>query len=543
MMNRFTQEELDKKFDLVVIGGGINGCGITRDASERGLKVLLLEKEDFASGCTAASTRLIHGGLRYLEHFEFDLVRESLRERELLLKNANHLVKPLELCLPIYKGSKRSFRLIKFGMILYDLLSYDKSLPSHKILSAAAFKKYEPGINDQDLISAAVYYDSQIAFPERFCIENILMAKKYGALVVNHSEVTKINLKNKKIKSVEIIDKLTGSRYSFSGKIIINASGPWVDSLCKLTKKKIDRKIGGTKGSHIIIKKFNNGPKHAVYSASRSDNRPFFIIPWQEYYLIGTTDIPFSGDPDRVSIDKSEIDYLINETNSILKSKKITKDEILFSYSGIRPLPYVINTDPGSITRKHIVFDHESDEIENFISVIGGKLTTYRNLSEQAVNLACKKLGKEKADCKTKFIPLPGCVKGSIKDFKNENSKKLSDVSKLDEDIVSHLIDIYGNQVFNILNLINENPDFGKLLSSHSLDIRAQVHYALKNELAFTVSDILLRRLSLGISEGLGEDAISYISDQIKNYFNLSQEEITKQVNDYYEKVIKLRKV
>ncbi|OGI06713.1 MAG: hypothetical protein A3I68_08160 [Candidatus Melainabacteria bacterium RIFCSPLOWO2_02_FULL_35_15] len=543
MIVRFTPDQLNKKFDLIIIGGGINGCGIARDAAERGLKVLLVEKEDFASGCTSASTRLIHGGLRYLEHFEFDLVRESLRERELLLKNANHLVKPLELCLPIYKGNKRGFWLIKFGMILYDLLSYDKSLPSHKILSAAAFKKYEPGINDQDLISAAVYYDSQIAFPERFCIENILMAKKCGALVVNHSEVAEINLKNKKIKSVEVIDKLTGSRHSFSGKIIINASGPWVDSLCKLTKKRIGRKIGGTKGSHIIIKKFDNGPRHAIYSVSKSDNRPFFIIPWREYYLIGTTDIPFSGDPDRVSIDKSEIDYLINETNSILKLKKITKNEILFSYSGIRPLPYMINTAPGDITRKHIIFDHESDEIENFISVIGGKLTTYRNLSELVVDLVCKKLNKEKFPTKTKLVSLVGCIKGNVKDFKSENSKKLSDKYKLDEDMINHLIDLYGNQVFNVLNLISENPDLGRLLSSHSLDIRAQVLYSLKNEMAFTVSDILLRRISLGLSEGLGEDAISYVAEQIKNYFNLSQEEITKQVNDYYEKVIKLRKV
>ena len=543
MIQRFTQEQLNKKFDLIVIGGGINGCGIVRDASERGLKVLLLEKEDFGSGCTSASTRLIHGGLRYLEYLEFDLVRESLCERELLLKNANHLVRPLELCLPIYKGNKRGFWLIKLGMILYDLLSYDKSLPAHKIISVSNFKDYEPAINEQDLVSAAVYYDSQIAFPERFCVENILMAKKYGALLMNHAEVVGINLKSGKSKSVEVIDKLTGNRQSFSGKVVINASGPWVDSLCRLTKKKIDRKIGGTKGSHIIIKKFDNGPKHAIYSASKSDGRPFFIIPWQDYYLIGTTDIPFSGDLDKVCIGKSEIDYLINETNFILKSKKITKDEILFSYSGVRPLPYVENKNPGSITRKHIIFDHECDEVENFISIIGGKLTTYRNLSELVTNLVYKKLDKENVVTKTKLVPLLGCIKGSIKDFKSENCQRLSEKHKLDEDIISYLIDIYGNQVFNVLNLINENLDLGKLLSSHSLDIRAQVHYSLKHELAFTVSDVLLRRLSLGTSEGLGEDAISYVADQIKNYFNLTQEEISRQVNDYYEKVIKLRKV
>ncbi len=543
MLVRFTQDQLNKKFDLIIIGGGINGCGIARDASERGLKVLLLEKEDFASGCTSASTRLIHGGLRYLEYLEFDLVRESLCEREILLKNANHLVKPLELCLPIYKGDKRGFWLIKAGMVLYDLLSYDKSLPSHKIFPASSFKEYEPGINDQDLVSSAVYYDSQIAYPERFCIENVLLAKKYGALVINHAEVTGFSLRLGKIKSIEVIDKLSGLRYIVTGKIIINASGPWVDSLCGLTRKKINRKIGGTKGSHVIIKKFDNGPKHAIYSSAKSDSRPFFIIPWQEYYLIGTTDIPFKGDLDQLHIDKNEIDYLINEANRILKSKKITKDEILFSYSGVRPLPYVTDKAPGSITRKHIIFDHKSDEIENFISVIGGKLTTYRNLSEQVVDLIYKKLNKDFISAKTKAVPLIGCIKGSVQNFKSEACKKLSDKYKLDEDIINHLIDIYGNQVFNVLSLINENPDLGKLLSSYSLDIRAQVHYSLKYEMAFTISDILLRRLSLGISEGLGEDSISYVACQIKNYFNLSQNEVSGQVNDYYEKVIKLRKI
>ena len=543
MINRFTQEQLNKKFDLIIVGGGINGCGIARDAAERGLKILLLEKEDFASGCTSASTRLIHGGLRYLEYLEFDLVRESLSERGLLLKNANHLVRPLELCLPIYKGNKRSHWLIRLGMILYDLLSYDKRLPSHKMLSASKFKEYEPGVNDHDLISAAIYYDSQISYPERFCIENVLMAKNCGALLMNHAEVIQINLRTGKINSIEVLDKLTGNKYSASGKIIVNASGPWVDSLCGLTKKKINRKIGGTKGSHIIVKKFDNGPKHAIYSAAKSDGRPFFIIPWQDYYLIGTTDISFSGDLNSVCVDKSEVDYLISETNNILKSKTITKNEILFSYSGVRPLPYETNKTPASITRKHIIFDHESDGIENFISVIGGKLTTYRNLSEQVVNLVYKKLNKEVISTKTKIIPLTGCIKNSIENFKNENCKKLADKYKIDDDMVNHLIDIYGNQVFDVLKLINEKLDLGKLLSSHSLDIRAQVHYSLKHEMAFTVSDILLRRLSLGLSEGLGEDALSYVAEQIKNYFNLSQEEVSKQVNEYYEKVIKLRKL
>ncbi len=535
MIERFTQEQLNKKFDLIVIGGGINGCGIARDASERGLKVLLLEKEDFGSGCTSASTRLIHGGLRYLEHFEFDLVRESLRERELLLKNANHLVKPFELYLPIYKGDRRNKWLIKVGMFLYDLLSYDKSLPSHKMLSPQAFEKSEPSLKRENLEAAAVYYDTQVLFPERICLENILMAKQYGALALNHAEVVKINLRAKKINSIEILDKLTGNRHLVSGKVIVNASGPWVDNLCGLVKKKSERKIGGTKGSHIIVKKFDNGPKHAIYSSAKSDGRPFFIIPWLDYYLIGTTDIPFNGDLDRVAITKNEIEYLLSETNNLLASKKIEKNEILFSYSGVRPLPFIKDKTPGSITRKHIIFDHETEGIENFLSIIGGKLTTYRNLSELATNLVYKKLDKEIIQSKTKFISLIGNI--------NSPFLNLAEKYKLDEDIISNLIPIYGARTLNVLDLINENPDLGKLLSSHALDIRAQVYFSLKHEMAFTVSDVLLRRLTLGLSEGLGEDSVSYVAEQIKKYFNLSEKEISKQINEYDEKVIKLRKV
>ncbi len=535
MIQRFTQEQLNKKFDLIIIGGGINGCGIARDASERGLKVLLLEKEDFGSGCTSASSRLIHGGLRYLEYFEFDLVRESLREREILLKNANHLVKPIELCIPVYEDAKRNKWLIKAGMILYDLLSFDKSSPSHKILSENKFKEYEPFLKQENLKSAAVYYDAQVLFPERICLENILMSKKYGAVVLNHAEVIKITLKSRKINLIDFIDKLNGNRYSVSAKVIVNASGPWVDNLCGLIRKKIDRKIGGTKGSHIIVKKFENGPRHAIYSSAKSDGRPFFIIPWLDYYLIGTTDIPYKGDLDHISADKNEIEYLIDETNRLLLSKRIEKDDVLFTYSGVRPLPCMTEKTPAGITRKHIIFDHAKDEIENFLSIIGGKLTTYRDLSEQVVDQVYRKLNKEKKECKTKSVSFPGNINTPFAD--------LSEKYKLDDDIISNLLLLYGSRIISVLNLVDENPEMGKLLSSYSLDIRAQIYFALKNEMAFTLSDVMLRRTTLAFSERLGEDAISYVSEQIKSYFNLTNEEVSKQLNEYSENVVKLRKI
>lgn len=545
MINRINPREIEKVFDLIVIGGGINGCGIARDASERGLKVLLLEKEDFGYGCTSASSRLIHGGLRYLEHFEFDLVRESLRERELLLQNAKHLVRSLELCIPVYKGDKRSYWLIKAGMVLYDLLSFDKSLPRHKMMSKDEFVKHEKGVKSDGLLGVAVYYDAQSHFPERICLENALMAQRDGALVLNHTYVTNIDFTEDKTGKVEFLESITNKKYKVRGKVIVNVAGPWVDSLIGLLSQNIEKKIGGTKGSHIVVKKFDGGPKHAIYATAKSDGRPIFIIPWLNYYLIGTTDISYSGDLDILKAENVEIDYLLREANQILSNKTLVQQDILYCFTGIRPLPYTNKKDPGKITRKHIISDHASDGFPNFISIIGGKLTTYRDLSEQVIDLVLEKLGYKFIHSKTKTIPLIGNPDKNvdIETYKEDELKKIKKRQDLDPEIIVHLIDLYGKRYKELLKLISQNPDLGRLLSSYSLDIKAQVDYAVKNELALTITDVLLRRTTLGFSDMLGTDAIDQVAKRLQVLLDLTQEEINKQIKDYEEKVVKHRKV
>ncbi len=546
MIQRFSEAHINQEFDLIVFGGGVNGSGIARDASERGLKVLLLEKEDFGSGCTSESTRLIHGGLRYLEHLEFSLVRESLRERELLLKNASHLVKELELCIPVYKGDKRGPLLIKLGMLLYDLLSFDKTLPSHKMMYMDDFQEYEPGIKSNGLVGGAIYYDAQISYPERLCLENVLMAKNNGGVVLNHAEVVDVSVDLNKINSVDFVDRLNGTKHTVRGKVIVNASGPWVDSLCGLTKKDILRKIGGTKGSHIVVRKFDNGPKHALYVSAKSDGRPFFIIPWQEQkqncYLIGTTDIPFSGDLDSLKASKDEIDYLINETNNILKDVKISHNDILYSICGVRPLPYVKKSDPGSITRKHFVLDHKNEGLDNFISV-GGKLTTYRSLSEEAVDVVYRKLNYNFVSSKTKQIPLLRNVGSDVEHYKNTEAKLNGPKFNIDPKVVKHLIDLYGSEYLKVLEPVKENNKLGDFLNKSSMDIAAQVGFAVSNEEAYTISDVLLRRLTLGLCEGLGEDSIPYVADYLQKHLGYTKAEIDSQIKYYEDSVIKPRKI
>ena len=368
------------RYDVVIIGAGINGAGIARDAAMRGLKVLLIEKGEIGAGTTSASTRLIHGGLRYLEHFEFGLVYESLRERETLLRIAPDLVRPLAMVIPIYKQSRRGWLTIRAGMILYDLLSWRKSLPRHQMLSREETLKRWPGLNPEGLVGSALYYDAQVEFPERLVLANVRSAREFGAEVLTHTRVTSLN-----VLGVEF-----GGQF-VEASVIINAAGPWIDQV--LAPVNGPRLIGGTKGSHIIVAPFSGAPANAIYLEARSDGRPIFIIPWNKLYLIGTTDVRFEGDPDEVGCEDWEIDYLLSETNLALPGAKLTRQSILETYSGVRPLPY------QSSTRRHFIREHP--QVSNLLSIVGGKLTTYRSLSEECVDLIFRKLGKNPPPCRT----------------------------------------------------------------------------------------------------------------------------------------------
>ncbi|HET6973588.1 MAG TPA: glycerol-3-phosphate dehydrogenase/oxidase [Pyrinomonadaceae bacterium] len=369
------------RYDVVIIGAGINGAGIARDAAMRGLKVLLIEKGEIGAGTTSASTRLIHGGLRYLEHFEFGLVYESLRERETLLRIAPELVRPLAMAIPIYKQSRRGWVTIRAGMILYDLLSWRKSLPRHQMLSREETLKRWPGLNPEGLVGSALYYDAQVEFPERLVLANVQSAREFGAEVLTHTRVT----------------SLTGSGVEFGGHfieadVVINAAGPWIDLVLEQAPVKSSKLIGGTKGCHIVVPVFPGAPANAIYLEARSDGRPIFIIPWNKLYLIGTTDVRFECDPDEVRCEDWEIDYLLSETNLALPGAKLTRDSILHTYSGVRPLPY------QSSTRRHFIREHP---LPNLLSIVGGKLTTYRSLSEECVDLIFRKLGRDSPPCRT----------------------------------------------------------------------------------------------------------------------------------------------
>ena len=519
-------------FDVIIIGAGINGAGIARDACSRGLSVLLTDKGDIGSGTSSWSTRLIHGGLRYLEQAEFGLVRESLRERETLLKIAPHLVRPLPILFPIYEYSRRGPRKIRAGMLLYDLLSFDKSLPWHSILSRHEALERVPGLNQEGLLSAAVYIDAQVEFPERLVLENVLAAQLSGAAIFTYAKVTKLLTVADRCLGVEFINQSGVSQQAF-GSVIVNAAGPWVDSLLAEVAPSSERLIGGTKGSHIVVRPFPGAPSCALYVQAAVDGRPFFVIPWNGNYLIGTTDIRFTDDPDEARSELWEVDYLLNETNRVFPGAKLTRGQISFTYSGVRPLPYTNNAREASITRRHFVRQHP--QLENLLSVVGGKLTTYRNLAQECVNLIGVKLGKRLPGCVTATEPLPGAHEYSLfcDGFRNRNSFVTT--------VTERLLRIYGTRANEVEKICARELSLGRTFNRTSDVLAAEVVLAFEMEMAQTLADCLLRRTMLGLNTDLGVGDDQKAAEIARDSLGWSDSRVADEVATYRGVVGKLR--
>jgi glycerol-3-phosphate dehydrogenase len=525
-------------YDLIIIGGGINGAGIARDAAERGLSVYLAEKNDFGFGTTFRSTKLIHGGLRYLEHYEIGLVRESLRERETLLRHAPHLVRPIQFVIPIYDDHKYGYGKVKLGLLAYDVLSYDKSLENHKSYSTEEMLAFEPNIRARNLNGGFTYFDCQITYPERLCLENILLAKAAGAVIQNYTKVTELLMEADKVCGVKTRDALTGKQSEIRGRVTVNAGGPWVDSILQVRNPYAPKKIGGTKGSHILLPRFRHGPKRALYLPAHQDGRPFFIIPWRDYYWVGTTDIRYDGDLDSVRATADEIDYLLREVNFVVPDAHLTSNDVIYSLAGIRPLPVTdSDTEEAEITRSHIIFDHEDEGLENLFSIIGGKLTTYRRLAEETVDLVYEKLREPAPESQTAEKPSWGGGIADIQKHISDNARRLSQKYKLDDAQIAYLISIYGSQYQRVLNLTDEYPELRERICKNNPDIKAQIVFSIENELPRTLADIYLRRTGIGTSACRGLDCAEAGGAVMGKYWAWKRRRIREEVGDYQRRV------
>lgn len=512
------------EFDLVIIGGGINGAGIARDAALRGLNVILLEKSDFGSGTTSWSSRLIHGGLRYLEYAEIPLVYESLHERGCLRKIASHLVKRIRINIPIYESGKRGPLLIRLGMIAYDLLSIRKSLPRHRMLNRDEMLREEPGLNAEGLRGGAQYYDAQATFAERLVLENIIAAEEAGAIVKNYCVVDLIGSHDGTATNVAYVDQESGEKSRARGRLVINASGPWVDRVLQTTGTKSRRLMGGTKGSHIVVGDFNGAPRDAFYVEAAADGRPFFIIPWNGQYLIGTTDIRYGRDPDNARASNREIQYLLDETNRVFPEAGLSTEDIHFAYAGVRPLPRRKKGPESAITRKHIIKRHRQP-LRGIISIIGGKLTTFRNLAEQTVDRVSKELDAGLPLCSTAETVLPGAIGIS------EARGQLEDYAGLSEKGRERILGIYGGRAVLILKLAACNPALSRVVGSEKNLLAAEVVFGIRYEFAKNLTDLMHRRLMLGLSADQGEDVIDTVAEIAASEFGWGEEELQNQLN------------
>lgn len=521
--NRF--ESTKSGYDVVIVGGGVNGLGTAWDAALRGFKVLLVEKGDIGSGTSSWSSRMIHGGLKYLEKYDVPLVRESLKEREWLVKSAPHLVRELRFIIPFYKNNQNSAMILRLGMIAYDILSFDKSLKSFEFFSRKKILEKEPGLNPKDLKGGCAYSDAQVDYSERLCYEIALAAKEAGAEILTHVKAIDLNISNGKVNSIKIKDELSGEEVDVPTKIVINDAGPWIDDVWPKEHISLPRMNGGTKGTHLVLHSFPGAPSDAFYYES-DDARPMMVIPWKDRYLIGSTDIPFVGDLDTASATQDEYDYILYETNKVLPEAKLTKKDVIYAYTGVRPLPYSEGSKVSDITRRHKIVDHK-DKYDGLYTLVGGKLTTFRQVGEDFGDILSKRLGKN-VKCKTRKMKLPGGNITSMEELRNQIKN-----TGINETLIKRLADQYGTIGVKLSKFIMEKPERQEIIDEAFGLTVGEVEWAVTFEEAYRLSDVIARRIMTGLEDDLGLGSIEPVSKICAKILDWNEERRLQEIELY----------
>ncbi len=520
-------------YDLVVVGAGINGLGVARDAAARGLRVVVLEQDDICSGVSAWSGRLVHGGLRYLEHRDFALVRESLRERERLFRLAPHLVKPLRLIMPLYRHNLRPAWLVRLGMVVYDVLSFDKRTGRHEVLSTEATVRRFPGISHAGLTGAAVFTDGQVEYAERLCVEVAVAAAGDGAEIRTKARVEEPVLEEGRLVGVRYRDTTTGELHEVAAPVVLNVAGPWIDRIFRRGAPPQPRLNGGTKGSHLVVAPFPGAPSDVVYYESKTDGRLVLVIPWMGRYLIGTTDQRFDDDPDEARCDEDEMTYLLHEVNQLIPDAGLTPDDVLFTYSGVRPLPHAPDVEEWEIPRTHVLHDH-APEIPGLVTVVGGKLTTYRQLAEDAVDDAFKRLGRPAPRCATQDLPLPGASGDP------ERTRSFLRELGLPDRTVDRLLSLYGGRAADVVAEAATDHELLEVLHEPTGAIAAELIFAFRTEFARTLTDVMARRILLAFEPGHGLEAVDRAVELLSRRLSWDGHRCEREVDEYRQWLTRL---
>lgn len=517
-------------FDVAIVGGGITGACIARDAARRGLSVALVDKGDFSCGTSSGSTKLVHGGLRYLKSMEFSLIRESLRERRVWERIAPHMVYPMPFILPLKKPAEKW--VVGTGLTLYDLLSYDRNwiddadqkMPGHRAISAAEARTLEPALEHASFDSAMLYYDCQMYSPERLGLECLMDAAEHGATIANYAEAFAFDKRNGGIHSIRVRDVLDRSEAHVRAKLVVNAAGPWADRMLELVDGgNASHKLIRSKGIHVVTKPVTTA--HALAVSHKGGH--FFIVPWRDHSIIGTTDTVFTGSPDELRVTQAEIEEFLAFVNEGLPGLGLNNDHVRYAYAGLRPLVDDGSKNSYNASRKAEIVDHDGEGgTVNLLSAIGGKWTTSRDIAEKCVNIIVRKLHVAAKKCDTGDVPLPGSA--------GRHKAKVAALTAAHPDLApstaANLARNYGAMSDGLLDLAKSDASLLRTVSQQLPDIAAQVVHAVRTEMALTLEDVVFRRTGLGTLGPLDATALGTIAGLMARELKWSEAECQRQI-------------
>ena len=509
-MKRYINKHKTGTFDLIIIGGGITGAALAYEAGTRGMKVALFEKGDFGAATSSATSKLIHGGLRYLKNLELGLVRESLRERRILSNIAPNFVYPIPFMMPSYRKFKNRKWMLLIAMGLYDILSYDKghtsdptkSLPHFKSLSRSRTLAQEPCVKPRGLTGSTVYYDCQNIFPERLTLAFLKSAETYGARLSNYAQVVSFIREEHHVKGVLVKDLTTGAEGRFTAPVTVNCAGPWADIVIKsATTGNTKHNIRRSEGIHIVTRKICED--HAVTVMTKQD-RHIMVMPWRGHSLIGTTDKAYFGNPDDYKVSKASIMGLLEEVNENFNGTDLKYEDVLFFYGGLRPLADNDTENSYESSRKYEIFDNADEGLDGLLTVEGGKYTTSRQLAVDVLKKIQRKLEIKLPEEISRNRPLYG---GNIKNMTEFLHKLQLEYPDFTKETIYYLGKNYGTECHAVFQLARKNSKLAEVLNDDG-EILAEVAYALHEEQALSLSDILFRRTGIGTLGNPGEAVI-----------------------------------
>jgi glycerol-3-phosphate dehydrogenase len=535
-MRRLVESDLD----VLIIGGGITGCGAAREAARRGLKVGLVEQADLASGTSSRSSRLVHGGLRYLEHLELGLVFEAVSERRVLQDIAPHLVTPLGFLFPVYKSSRRGRFTVEIGMWLYDALSLFRSPKRHRSLSISAVAREEPALDRRGMTGASLYYDCATD-DARLTLETALDARASSAEILTYVRAVGLVEEGGRVVGVELRDALSGETLVVRAGAVINATGPWTDGL-RAGRPPLLRP---TKGVHIVVERERLPVQYADVLLHPEDGRVLFAIPWGDRAYIGTTDTFYDGDPAEVAADADDVAYLLGAAARFYPGAGLGPDDVLSTWAGLRPLIGDGAEDASSVSREHSVVV----EPNGLVTIAGGKLTTYRRMAIEVVEAAVGLLrltgrGRQLASSGTDEHPLPGGVgwpdDDDIGALTSATQSASGDV--MDAQAASRLVGVYGARAPALAERIGADPALGEPLSPCGPELLAEVDWACAEEMAERLTDVLRRRTHVALTHReQGLDCCERVAARMAKHLGWSDRRRAEEVSAYRAEIARTR--